>query len=56
MAAKQLAPKKIINGIHTARNINLTLLSRHERFLNFNENIGISATINHEVKRTKTNK
>lgn len=53
-AENPLIPRKISKGIQTIRNIKLTLLSFQERFLNFNENIGISDTNNHENKSTTT--
>ena len=52
IAAKLLIPKKTRNGIHTIRKMKLILFVLHERFLNFNENIGISDTINHENRQT----
>ncbi len=48
IAAKPQFPKKIRNGMHIIRNMKLILLSFHERFLNFSENIGISDTNSHE--------
>ena len=42
MAAKLLIPRNIRRGMQIIRNIKLILLSFHDRFLNFSENIGIS--------------
>ena len=55
-AAKPLTFKKIRSGMQTIRKMKLTLLSFHERFLNFNENIGISDTSSHENRQTNTNR
>lgn len=44
MAAKLLIPRNIRRGMQIIRNIKLILLSFHDRFLNFSENIGISDT------------
>ena len=43
-AAKPLTFKKTRSGMQTIRKMKLILLSFHERFLNFNENMGISDT------------
>ena len=51
-AAKPLTFKKTRSGMQTIRKMKLILLSFHERLLNFNENIGISDTSNHENKQT----
>lgn len=56
MAAKLLIPKKTMSGMQTKRNKKRILFSFHERFLNFSENIGISATNNHDVSKTKISK
>ena len=56
IAANPVIPKKMKNGIHTIKNMKLTLLLLHDRFLNFRENIGISDTSNHENKQTRINK
>ena len=47
-AENPLIPRNSSNGMQTIRNMKLTLLSFQERFLNFRENMGISATSNHE--------
>ena len=52
IAAKLLIPKKMRKGMHTIKNVKLVLLSFHDRFLNFKENMGISATNNHENRQT----
>ena len=39
-AAKPLTFKKTRSGMQTIRKMKLILLSFHERFLNFNENMG----------------
>lgn len=52
MAAKLLIPRKTRKGIQIIKKIKLTLLSPHVRFLNFNENIGISDTSSHENRQT----
>ena len=51
-AANPLTPNKISSGMHTIRKEKLTLLSFQDRFLNFNENIGISDTNSHEKSIT----
>lgn len=56
MAAKPLMPKKSSNGTQTSKKIKLTLLSFHDRFLNFNENIGISATNSQANRQTNKNR
>ena len=43
---------KISSGIHMIRKMKLTLLSFQDKFLNFNENIGISDTNSHEKSIT----
>ena len=40
MAAKLLIPRSRRRGMQIIRNIKLILLSFHDRFLNFKENIG----------------
>ena len=50
MAAKLLIPRSRRRGMQIIRNIKLILLSFHDRFLNFKENIGISDTNNKEVQ------
>ena len=52
IAAKLLIPRNIRRGMQIIRNIKLMLLSFHERFLNFRENIGISDTNSHENRHT----
>ena len=52
MAAKLLIPRNIRRGMQIIRNIKLILLSFHDRFLNFSENIGISDTSSPENKQT----
>ena len=52
MAAKLLIPRKTSKGIQIIKKIKLTLLSAHDRLLNFRENIGISDTSNHEDRQT----
>lgn len=52
MAAKLLIPRKTSKGIQIIKKIKLTLLSPHDRLLNFRENIGISDTSNHEDRQT----
>ena len=52
MAAKLLIPNKIRKGMQMIRKIKLTLLSFHDRFLNFRENMGISDTNSHENRHT----
>lgn len=52
MAAKLLIPRNTRKGMHTIKNVKLILLSFHDRFLNFKENMGISATNNHENRQT----
>lgn len=52
MAAKLLIPRNTRKGMHTIKNVKLVLLSFHDRFLNFKENMGISATNNHENRQT----
>ena len=52
MAAKLLIPNKIRKGMQIIRKMKLTLLSLHDRFLNFKENMGISDTSNHENRHT----
>ena len=54
--AKLQIPVKIRAGRHTIKKMKLILLSFHERFLNFKENIGISDTSNHEKTQINTNK
>ena len=44
MAAKLAISRNTRKGMQIIRNIKLILLSFHERFLNFRENIGISDT------------
>ena len=51
-SAKPLTFKKTRSGMQTIRKMKLILLSFHERLLNFNENIGVSDTSNHENKQT----
>ena len=51
-AANPLMPNKISSGIHMIRKMKLTLLSFQDKFLNFNENIGISDTNSHEKSIT----
>ena len=53
MAANPLIWKIAKRGIHTNRNVKLTLLSFQERFLNFSENMGISEINSQENKQTK---
>ena len=45
MAAKLAISRNTRKGMQIIRNIKLILLSFHERFLNFRENIGISDTM-----------
>lgn len=52
MAAKPVIPKNARKGMQTIRNMKLILLSFHERFLNFRENISISDTSNPENRHT----
>lgn len=49
-------PNRNTMGIQINRNMYLTLLSFQDKFLNFNENIGISAISNHDVRQTNRNK
>ena len=51
-AENPLIPRNSSNGMQIIRNMKLTLLSFQERFLNFRENMGISATSNHEKSIT----
>ena len=46
-AENPLIPKNSNSGMQTIRNMKLILLSFQERFLNFRENMGISATKKH---------
>ena len=46
----------LVMGLQINRNMYLTLLSFQDKFLNFNENIGISAISNHDVRQTNRNK
>lgn len=55
-AAKPLTFKKTRSGMQTIRKMKLILLSFHERFLNFNENMGISDTSSHENRQTYINR
>ena len=52
-AAKPAIPKKISRGMQTSKKMKLTLLSFQDRFLNFNENIGISETKRYENIATR---
>ena len=52
MAAKLAISRNTRKGMQIIRNIKLILLSFHERFLNFRENIGISDTNSHENRHT----
>ena len=52
MAAKLLIPRNMRRGMQIIRNIKLILLSFHDRFLNFSENIGISDTSSPENRQT----
>ncbi len=56
MAAKLTDSRNTRRGMQIIRNIKLILLSFHERFLNFSENIGISDTNSHENRQTKYKK
>lgn len=56
IAAKPLTFKNTRSGTQTIKKIKLTLLSFHERLLNFNENMGISDTSNQENRQTSTNR
>ena len=56
MAAKALICNIARSGMQTIRKIKLVLLSFHERFLNFKENIGISETNNQENTQTNANR
>ena len=55
MTAKLQTPKKSI-GMQTNRNVKLILLSLHDRFLNFSENIGSSDTSSHEKRQTNSSR
>ncbi len=56
IAANPLMPRKINNGAQTIRKMKLILLSFHDKFLNFSENMGISAMSNHEKRQTAINR
>ena len=52
-AENPLMPKNTSNGMQTMMKIQLIWLSFHVRFLNFSENIGISATNKYDISMTK---
>ena len=52
IAAKQPSFNNMISGSDTNKNMYCTLLDCQERFLNLRENMGISATNNHDVSNT----
>ena len=56
MAEKLQTPIKRRRGMQTIRKTKLTLLSFHDKFLNFKENIGISETSSQENRPTSNNK
>ena len=55
-AAKPLTFKKQEVGCRQSGKMKLILLSFHERFLNFNENMGVSDTSSHENRQTNINR
>lgn len=56
IAAKLLIPKNTSKGMHTIKKMKLVLFSFHDKFLNFNENMGISETKSQEKKQTNKNR